>query len=134
MSDTEPKPGVGYEQTDADVSTLLWWGVILVAVLVLSVLGTWLTFDLLDARARRFDAEHPSLPLAATDNQIPPEPRLQAHEPEDLRSVRQQEEEVLEGYGWVDQSRGTVRIPIERAMELVVEEGLPTRAQPRKAP
>ena len=134
MSDTESKPEVGYEQTDADVSTLLWWGVILVGVLILSVLGTWMTFNLLEARAKRFDAEHPSLPLAATDKQIPPEPRLQAHEPEDLQGVRQAEAEVLEGYGWVDQSRGTIRIPIERAMELVVKEGLPTRAQSRKAP
>ncbi len=134
MSDTRPKPEVGYEQTDADVSTLLWWGVVLVAVLILSVLGTWMTFRLLEARAKRFDAEHPSLPLAATDNQIPPEPRLLVDEPEDLESVRREEDKVLEGYGWVDRERGDVRIPIERAMELVVKEGLPTRAQSRKGP
>ncbi|MEZ4616096.1 MAG: hypothetical protein R2867_11425 [Caldilineaceae bacterium] len=34
----------------------------------------------------------------------------------------------LHSYGWIDQEAGTVHIPIERAMELVVSEGLPARA------
>ncbi|MCA1555006.1 MAG: hypothetical protein LC737_11585, partial [Chloroflexi bacterium] len=32
-------------------------------------------------------------------------------------------------YGWVDQSAGITHIPIERAMELLLERGLPTRPQ-----
>jgi hypothetical protein len=35
----------------------------------------------------------------------------------------------LEGYGWVDRQAGVVRLPIERAMELVLERGLPTRPE-----
>jgi hypothetical protein len=35
--------------------------------------------------------------------------------------VRAQEEAWLESYGWVDKPSGVVRIPIERAMELMVE-------------
>jgi hypothetical protein len=34
---------------------------------------------------------------------------------------------LLEGYGWVDREAGVVRLPIERAMALVLERGLPTR-------
>jgi hypothetical protein len=37
--------------------------------------------------------------------------------------------ELLEGYGWVDRSAGTVRLPIERAMQLLLERGLPTRPE-----
>jgi len=32
----------------------------------------------------------------------------------------------LQSYGWVDRSIGMVRMPIDRAMELVVEQGLPS--------
>lgn len=38
-----------------------------------------------------------------------------------LASVRAEERRALEGYAWVDRERGLVRIPIERAMELVAE-------------
>lgn len=41
------------------------------------------------------------------------------------RSVLQEQRAVLESYGWVDRDRGVVRIPIERAIDLVVEGGRP---------
>jgi hypothetical protein len=37
---------------------------------------------------------------------------------------------VLHSYGWVDRAAGIVRMPIDRAMEVLAEHGLPTRAQP----
>jgi hypothetical protein len=36
---------------------------------------------------------------------------------------------VLHGYGWVNEAGGVVHIPIERAMELTLQRGLPTRAE-----
>ncbi|HEV2330417.1 MAG TPA: hypothetical protein VGY56_16670 [Verrucomicrobiae bacterium] len=33
----------------------------------------------------------------------------------------------LNSYGWVDRSNGIVRIPIDRAMDLLMQRGLPTR-------
>jgi len=39
-----------------------------------------------------------------------------------LKDLRAREREELTTYGWVDQDKGTVRIPIERAMELVAAE------------
>ena len=39
-----------------------------------------------------------------------------------LQSLRAQDTEVLERYGWVDSAKGTVRIPVSRAMELMVQE------------
>lgn len=39
-----------------------------------------------------------------------------------LEELRTREQEELTTYGWVDKEKGTVRIPIERAMELVARD------------
>ncbi len=57
------------------------------------------------------------------------EPALQAHPASDLAAYRAEKERVLESYGWVDREHGIVRIPIERAMALYVQQ----RQQPEKA-
>ncbi len=43
-------------------------------------------------------------------------------QPPTAADLRVQEAETLTTYGWVDQEKGTVRIPVERATELVIEE------------
>ena len=64
---------------------------------------------------------------------IPPEPVQQgsaAHEAtpaDDLATMRVREDRILNNYGWVDQSKGVVRVPIDRAMRMVAEQGLPAR-------
>jgi hypothetical protein len=69
-------------------------------------------------------------PLAAADqHREPPEPRLQTNPREDLQKFREQEDTVLTSYGWVDRNAGIVRIPIEEAMKLTVQRGLPTRPE-----
>jgi hypothetical protein len=55
-------------------------------------------------------------------------PRLQISAPWDLRTFRDFEETQLHTYGWIDRTAGVVRLPIDRAMELVLQEGLPVRA------
>lgn len=54
-----------------------------------------------------------------------PQPRLQADEVRDLNEMRAHEKRVMESYVWVDQANGTIRIPIDRALELVAQRGLP---------
>jgi hypothetical protein len=39
--------------------------------------------------------------------------------------LRYSNQQVLETYGWVNRENKTVRIPIERAMEIIAERGLP---------
>ena len=68
----------------------------------------------------------PLPPLA--QEQMPPEPRLQASPVEDLSILRAEEDAVLNNYGWVNKEAGVVHIPIERAMELTIERGLPVRS------
>jgi len=131
MADTKPPtPSDGYEQSDAHVGSILRFGVAFVIVLAFSGVAAWLCFDVLAARANRNDPK--VSPLAM--NETPPEPRLLVDEPQDLGAVRKEEEEILDSYGWVDKERGVVRIPIERAIELLAKEGLPSRAEGGKAP
>ena len=57
--------------------------------------------------------------------ELPPEPRLQPAPVEDLHEMLAEHDALLSSYGWVDREKGVVRIPIERAMQLVAERGLP---------
>jgi cytochrome c oxidase cbb3-type subunit III len=57
----------------------------------------------------------------------PPKTTTQAQALQELRTA---EDAVLHSYGWVDRAAGIVRMPIDRAMEVLAERGLPTRAQP----
>lgn len=56
-----------------------------------------------------------------------PDPRLETDERTQLNDIRLAEEQELNSYDWVDQKAGTVRIPIERAMDLLAQRGLPVR-------
>jgi hypothetical protein len=55
------------------------------------------------------------------------QPKLLVNEPANLSDFRAKEHETLSTYGWVDKNAGVVRIPIERAKELILERGFPTR-------
>ena len=59
-----------------------------------------------------------------------PEPQLETNERTELNKIRLQEEQKLSTYDYVDKDAGTVRIPIDRAMELLAQRGLPVRQQP----
>ena len=132
MQPTEPSEDAGYETSDASARTLLAWGVGLVLVLITAAVTTGLFFNALAAYAKRTDPK--VSPLAATESSARPEPRLLEKEPEDLAAVRKDEDQVLRTYEWIDRERGVVRIPIERALELVAKEGLPSRPASRKSP
>ena len=60
---------------------------------------------------------------------MPPAPQLQRTPVADLRAVRAGEDQALNSYGWVDQGKNIVHIPIDRAIDLLVQKGLPSRAQ-----
>ena len=54
-----------------------------------------------------------------------PKPRLEVKGAVDLAKLRVAEQTDLDSYGWIDRNSGTVRIPIDRAMQLLLERGLP---------
>jgi len=58
-----------------------------------------------------------------------PAPQLEVNERTELNDERLREENTLSTYDYVDKNGSTVRIPIERAMDLIVQRGLPVRGQ-----
>jgi hypothetical protein len=58
-----------------------------------------------------------------------PSPQLEIDERNQLDKIRLDEAQELSAYSWLDENSGTVRIPIERAMDLIAERGLPVRGQ-----
>jgi len=61
-----------------------------------------------------------------------PSPRVQVDNgDEDLATLHAKEDLLLDHYTWIDESKGTVRIPIERAMELIAQRGLPVAPKPK---
>jgi len=56
----------------------------------------------------------------------PPRPRNVNHPYEYLRDFRANQDAALNGYRWVDRGKGVVAIPIDRAMQLLVERGVPS--------
>ncbi len=119
-------PGGGYERRDLSVRVagLFLLGLIVSIGVVFLLMA--LLFNYFAGRAARQDL--PPSPLAEA-RQVPPEPRLLVHGREDLQAMRAAEDSVLHSYGWVDQSAGIVRIPIDRAMDLLADRGLPVRRQ-----
>lgn len=78
--------------------------------------------------AREAGPAQPPRNIAAQDG-TPSEPRLQEAPVEDLKQMRAAEDQILGSYGWVDEQKGIVRVPIHRAIDLLAQRGLPTRQE-----
>lgn len=64
-----------------------------------------------------------------------PTPRLQLDDGnQDVMELHEREDLLLNNYSWVDRSKGEVRIPIERAMELIAQRGLPVAPEVQRQP
>jgi hypothetical protein len=64
-----------------------------------------------------------------------PTPRVQTDDGnQEIADLHAKEDLLLENYSWADQSKGKVRIPIERAMELTAQSGLPVASAVEHAP
>ncbi|MEM7050637.1 MAG: hypothetical protein AAF604_13310 [Acidobacteriota bacterium] len=61
---------------------------------------------------------------------LPPGPNLELVEGHEIDVLRVYEEEVLDSYGWVDEAAGTVRIPIDRALEMAAQGQLGSFSEP----
>jgi hypothetical protein len=125
--------GPGYEQSDLPIKTITVALVLVGALLVLGLAAGLGVFDLL---SERMAPGTPPAPPQATRSQgdLRPEPLLLVDAPKDLAAMRAEENKTLTTYAWTDREAGRVRIPIDRAMALLLERGLPRPAQPLKAP
>ena len=123
-NEPESNPTVAHEETDADTRAITQFGIALALVLVLSQLGLWWLFNSFTRRESKLSPPVSVLVRAQAPTE-PPEPKLQANPQSDMRMMREKEDTVLNHYGWVDPNHGVVRIPVDRALDLVAERGLP---------
>jgi len=72
-------------------------------------------------------SQTPPSPLVSTRQPFPG-PRLQVNPAKDIQEMRAAEDATLNSYGWVNPEAGIVRIPIDRAIEILAQKGLPARA------
>ncbi len=114
----------GYEPYEQRILPVVLFALGLTAGTILVIWLMKVSADALNREAR--EGSHAIHPLAES-SELPPEPRLQETPALDLARFRAKEDETLSTYGWVDRQAGVVRIPIERAMEIVAKEGLPKR-------
>jgi hypothetical protein len=116
-------PEVTYEKRDVNTRTILIFVAVLFAVLVVTFVSMRGLFGYFSATQNLGPGASPF------DNSraLPPTPRLQVDPAVDLEQVRGAQEEMLNSYGWVDKANGTVHVPIDRAMDMLMERKLPVR-------
>jgi hypothetical protein len=116
-----PAASPRYETSDADVRGVFTFLVVLSLVLIFTALLSWGMFKYFStSQANRV----PASPFAGA-RQLPAGPQLQVNPRKDLLRFRAEQEHALESYSWENRDDGTVRVPIERAMELLLQKGLP---------
>jgi hypothetical protein len=115
-----------HEESDVNIRGIFAFAGGLAAVTVVIGFIVWGLFVYFNTRAE--GTSRPEFPLAtAQEHREPPEPRLQTNPREDLRELRDAEQDTLTTYGWVDRNAGVVRIPIDDAIKLTLQRGLPSR-------
>lgn len=135
----KPESHGSYEHQDLTPSRILYFLLALAAAVVLSLLLLRAMYGFLDRYAKAGQPRvNPLITSVPEDTRhvaprypqtVFPNPKLEEDERGQLNDVRMNEEKTLYTYGWVDEKAGTVHIPIERAMDLLVQRGLPVRQQ-----
>ena len=98
---------------------------LLAVTAIVAALVVWVFFRALEGRAEKKDrVEIAEAGLERPQDEIPPAPRLQIHPVANWRQFRSAEDARLATYGWMDRSAGAVHVPVDRAMEIVLQRGV----------
>jgi len=124
-----------YERRDFNTRVISFYALGLVLLCLATAVGIWL----FEKGLNRFYAYPGSASWTSSEKTLPPPPRLQTNAAQELAAMRAQEEAVLRSYGWIDREHGVIRVPIDVAMQLTLQRGLPVRssappATPKPAP
>jgi hypothetical protein len=121
-------PRMRHETTDINVWAV---GKFAIALVVVTVVSLALVFGLM----KFFQSQEAnSVANTVQPTKLFPQPQLQQTPILDLRAIRAEEDKILNGYGWVDQPKGVVRIPISDAIDILAKRGLPSRPVPPAVP
>jgi hypothetical protein len=127
---TQQRPGEHHPETLHEENSIQYMPVLIfIAVMIIVSIATFLTVKIIQ---QTFDtnwarSEAPLSPLAQV--QMPPAPLLQVSSGQDRIDLRAKEQAVINSYRWVDEKNGVVGIPVEEAIKLLAQRGLPARDQ-----
>ncbi len=114
--------------SDENVRAVLRFGFWMVVAAVVIYAALFGMFQYFDQQAAASDpAKNPLLAgekLPETPAARFPPPQLQSSAAEELEKFRAAEDRKLSSYEWVDRNAGIVRMPIDRAMQMVAERGV----------
>jgi hypothetical protein len=111
----------GHELTDIQVGPLVWSLVIIFALLIFSFI---LIFGLLAVAGNGITDVGHQLDPTAIQAQLPPGPLLEQNPRQHTDAILAEQLEQLNGFGWVNERAGRAHIPIERAKEVLLEQGV----------
>ena len=123
-------PGVSHETRDVNVFQISAFGIGLLLSCIVTVFAMWVMFDFLFHREDAKNANKPAASMMNERQKLPPEPRLQREPKIELKDLRADEDAILSSYGWIDPDKGIVRIPINQAIDIVAQKGLPSKPSP----
>jgi len=107
-----------HQGTDLRLRVIVYSVITFITIGALIHLGVWWLYRYAREQDRSRDVRRT---FVETKPPIPPEPRLQVSPQDDFQEYLRKEQEILKGYAWTSRAEGKVRIPINRAMQLVVE-------------
>jgi hypothetical protein len=119
-------PAQRHESQDVNIWAIGKVGIGLILTTIISLFLVLGVFRYLEQQDQASQPK-PAAGVEVPPSQQPPEPRLLANEPEDLKQVRSSEDQTLATYGWADPQHTHVRIPIDKAIDQVAQHGLPSR-------
>jgi hypothetical protein len=122
----DPARGPAHAPIETRIRPVVLFAIGLAALVLLALLGIRGFLQVLVTREHRLAALRPAR-FADSRGQYPG-PALQPDPEQDLLALRRRESTRLHQYGWIDRRARVAHIPIDRAIDLVLERGLPTRA------
>jgi len=123
----EHAPAHAHEKTDANVKAVSLFALSLVVMVVVVGAVSAVYYYYLSKNWPHVGTATAPMP---DPSQVPPAPQLQTSPQQDLKRMREYEEQRLRTAGWIDRQAGVTHIPIEQAMDLVAQRGLPWKATP----
>ncbi len=115
----------GHELRDMRPGQVIMW----LGLLVVAVTGLVIVITIFERLMIGHLGNIQSVVSNPPNVQPPPAPQLETANGQVLDALHAQEDQLLNNYTWINKSAGTLRIPIDRAIQLTVQRGLPTLPQ-----
>jgi hypothetical protein len=129
---------VSFETRDVKARTIYVYLAVLAVAVILSYVVCVFVLRVTEKFAAQSETAPPAVRMEMGKDYLimPPEPRLQgvpghSSDPQsDLRQKMMEDTQANEKAGWIDQNSGIAQIPVEDAMKIIAEKGLPSAPAP----